>query len=307
MAADRGTSAGPVPGHGRKGHVKLLAVAVAGRGLVDPDEPVFGAGDEALLRGRAAFETTRVYGGRPFCLPEPHRAARGVGGQPRARRRPTAPRRERLAATALEAAARARRRPPPLLDGDDARRHGRRDPARARGAPRARHAARLAAARRRARAARLAAARASSRRATPSTWPARPRPAAAAPTTRVFLANGDIVLEAPISNVWWRRGDTLCTPSLEVGVLAGVTRATLLELAPAGRLPRRGRRVHRSTQLARRRRGVHVVVDPRGRSRWSSSTAGRSATGTPGEAAQALQAALRARATVRLADPPNRG
>ena len=49
----------------------------------------------------------------------------------------------------------------------------------------------------------------------------------------VFLANGDIVLEAPISNIWWRRGDELFTPSLEVGVLAGVTRATLLELAPA--------------------------------------------------------------------------
>src|SRR4029077_6268274 len=48
--------------------VKLLAVAVAGRGLVDPAQPVFGADDDALLRGRAAFETTRVYGGRPFRL-----------------------------------------------------------------------------------------------------------------------------------------------------------------------------------------------------------------------------------------------
>ena len=48
----------------------LLAVAVAGRGLVDPDEPVFGADDEALLRGGAAFETIRVYGGRPFLLAE---------------------------------------------------------------------------------------------------------------------------------------------------------------------------------------------------------------------------------------------
>jgi hypothetical protein len=42
----------------------LLAVAVAGRGLVDPDEPVFRADDDALLRGGAAFETIRVYGGR---------------------------------------------------------------------------------------------------------------------------------------------------------------------------------------------------------------------------------------------------
>jgi branched-subunit amino acid aminotransferase/4-amino-4-deoxychorismate lyase len=46
----------------------LFAVAVAGRGLVDPSEPVFAADDEALLRGGAAFETVRVYGGRPFLL-----------------------------------------------------------------------------------------------------------------------------------------------------------------------------------------------------------------------------------------------
>ena len=46
----------------------LLAVAVAGRGVVPPDEPVVQADDEALLRGRAAFETLRVYGGKPFRL-----------------------------------------------------------------------------------------------------------------------------------------------------------------------------------------------------------------------------------------------
>ena len=45
-----------------------IAVAVAGRGLVDPHEPVFAADDEALLRGRAVFETARVYDGRPFML-----------------------------------------------------------------------------------------------------------------------------------------------------------------------------------------------------------------------------------------------
>ena len=48
----------------------ISAVAVAGRGLVDPREPVFSADDEALLRGRSVFETTRVYGGRPFRLDE---------------------------------------------------------------------------------------------------------------------------------------------------------------------------------------------------------------------------------------------
>ncbi len=48
--------------------MRLLAVAVEGRGLVDPAEPVFRADDEALLRGSAAFETVRVYAGRPFRL-----------------------------------------------------------------------------------------------------------------------------------------------------------------------------------------------------------------------------------------------
>jgi len=44
----------------------LLAVAVSGRGLVEPGEPVLAADDEGFTRGRAAFETMRVYGGRPF-------------------------------------------------------------------------------------------------------------------------------------------------------------------------------------------------------------------------------------------------
>ena len=50
--------------------VNVLALAVTGRGLVDPTEPVIRADDEGLLRGRAAFETLRVYGGRPFRLEE---------------------------------------------------------------------------------------------------------------------------------------------------------------------------------------------------------------------------------------------
>jgi branched-subunit amino acid aminotransferase/4-amino-4-deoxychorismate lyase len=48
--------------------MSLVAVAVAGRGLVPVNEPIFTATDEALLRGSAAFETLRVYGGRPFLL-----------------------------------------------------------------------------------------------------------------------------------------------------------------------------------------------------------------------------------------------
>jgi branched-chain amino acid aminotransferase len=39
------------------------------------------------------------------------------------------------------------------------------------------------------------------------------------------------VLEAPTANVWWREDRRLYTPSLELPILAGVTRAVLIELA----------------------------------------------------------------------------
>ena len=45
-----------------------LVVAVLGRGIVDPAEPVIHADDLGLLRGLAVFETIRIYGGRPFAL-----------------------------------------------------------------------------------------------------------------------------------------------------------------------------------------------------------------------------------------------
>jgi 4-amino-4-deoxychorismate lyase len=47
----------------------------------------------------------------------------------------------------------------------------------------------------------------------------------------VFVDEGGIVLEGPTTNVWWRRGRTLHTPALELGILAGVTRAVVIELA----------------------------------------------------------------------------
>ena len=46
----------------------------------------------------------------------------------------------------------------------------------------------------------------------------------------VFVDADGIVLEGPVTNIWWREGGQL-TPSLEVGILAGETRAALLELA----------------------------------------------------------------------------
>ena len=48
----------------------------------------------------------------------------------------------------------------------------------------------------------------------------------------LLVAQDDTVLEAPTSNVWFREGDRLLTPSLALPLLAGVTRATLCELAP---------------------------------------------------------------------------
>jgi len=49
----------------------------------------------------------------------------------------------------------------------------------------------------------------------------------------VFVDLDDTVLEGTVTNVWWREGSTLLTPALELGILAGETRAALLELAPA--------------------------------------------------------------------------
>jgi 4-amino-4-deoxychorismate lyase len=49
----------------------------------------------------------------------------------------------------------------------------------------------------------------------------------------VFVDAEDVVLEGTVTNVWWRKGSTLYTPSLDLGILAGVTRAALGELAPS--------------------------------------------------------------------------
>lgn len=48
----------------------------------------------------------------------------------------------------------------------------------------------------------------------------------------LLLTDHAHVCEGPTWNVFWRRGTILCTPALEAGVLAGITRTTLLQLAP---------------------------------------------------------------------------
>ena len=107
--------------------VTLLAVAVGGRGLVDPDEPILHADDEAFLRGRAAFETTRVYGGRPFKLDE--HLARLAGSAARIGLRRSTPSELRRLARRARRGGRAGRRAPPLLDAGP---RGRRRPTRSR-------------------------------------------------------------------------------------------------------------------------------------------------------------------------------
>lgn len=48
----------------------------------------------------------------------------------------------------------------------------------------------------------------------------------------LLLTDDGQVCEGPAWNVFWRTGQTLFTPALELGALAGVTRTVLLEIAP---------------------------------------------------------------------------
>jgi 4-amino-4-deoxychorismate lyase len=282
--------------------VTLLAVAVGGRGVVDPDEPVLHADDEALLRGRAAFETTRIYGGRPFKLEE-HLArlagsaariglqpvdvgqcgeladaALAAAGEPDAVLRLywTAGREGGGRATALALVSKL---PPQLED------------LRARGIKlislplgleadlRAFAPWLLGGVKSTSYAVNMAAEAEAKRRGADDA---------------VFLASGGIVLEGPVTNVWWRLERVFYTPALELGILAGVTRATLItEAAELGYEVREGAfplehaagadEMFTSSSV----REVMPVVELDGRPVGD---------GAVGEAAPKLQAALRAAA-----------
>jgi 4-amino-4-deoxychorismate lyase len=215
--------------------LSLLALAVTGRGLCGPEEPVVRADDEALLRGRAAFETLRVYSGQPFRL-EAHldrlvASAESIG-LPRVARAEMS----ELGSLVLPAAGRddavlrlvwtagPAEGPPAglaLLSSIPEWIEG----VRARGA----------------RAVSLLGVRAAVPWLLPgvkSTSYAVNMAAEAEANRRgaeeaIFIDADRVVLEGTVTNVWWRRGATLHTPALDLGVLAGVTRAALAELAPS--------------------------------------------------------------------------
>jgi len=211
----------------------LLALAVSGRGLVSTDAPVVRADDEALLRGKAAFETLRVYGGRPFRV-DAHldrlaASAEAIGLDPIERRELEAI--AGLVLSGLDAVDAVLRLVwtagpvggPPAGLALLSEIPGWIEPTRARGA----------------RAVSLLGVRAAVPWLLPgvkSTSYAVNMAAEAEAKRRgadeaVFVDGEGVVLEGTVTNVWWRRGDTLYTPAVELGILAGVTRAALLELA----------------------------------------------------------------------------
>ncbi len=204
--------------------MKLLAVAVAGRGLVDPREPVFGAADEALLRGRAVFETLRVYGGHPFLL-DAHLERLGASA---ARMRLPAPGLSachELAELVVDAAGETELALRFFWTGETlvstcSPVDPRFEQLRARGL-------RLAVVR----VSRGEHARAKSM-SYAQNMTAQDDAIELGADDALLVGEDGIVLEAPTSNIWWRTGERLFTPSLELPILAGVTRAQMLELAP---------------------------------------------------------------------------
>jgi branched-subunit amino acid aminotransferase/4-amino-4-deoxychorismate lyase len=211
----------------------LRAVAVSGRGLVEPGAPVLTADDEGFTRGRAAFETMRVYGGRPFRL-EQHLARLAASSERIGLEAPDKGEVESLAAMALEEAGLSdavlrlywtpgspgmEHRAIALVSTipewiEEARRRGQRL---------------VSLVHQRRSASWLLPATKSTSYAVSMAAEAEAKARGA--DDAVFVDADGIVLEGPVTNIWWREDDLLLTPSLEVGILAGETRAALLELA----------------------------------------------------------------------------
>ena len=266
----------------------VSAVAVAGRGLVDPAEPVFFADDEAVLRGTAAFETLRVYAGRPFRLPA---HLDRLSGSIERLALPPVDRREceELAHTAIDAAGAGElalryyrtyrtliATVGPLPDElADERSRGLRlrtirielDPL-LRGVKSTSYAFNMA---------------------------ARQDAEGRGDDDAVFVSSDGTVLEGTTANVWWREGEQLFTPSLDLGILPGVTRGALLEIAAE-----RGTRVHEGAFPLDRLLGADeafVSSSIREVMPVVAVDGVQIGDGRPGEASRALQGGLRVLST----------
>jgi 4-amino-4-deoxychorismate lyase len=201
----------------------VCAVAVAGRGLVDPREPVFAADDDALLRGRSVFETARVYGGQPFLL-DRHLARFAASAERVRLPPPDAAECERLAELVVGACekkdlalrlywtGRALVSTAAPIDPEL-------ETLRARGLRLSVVGWSTGA---------LASAKSMSYA---ENIGAQDTAIAAGADDALLVAYDGTVLELPTANVFWREGEQLLTPSLELPILAGVTRGVLLELA----------------------------------------------------------------------------
>jgi 4-amino-4-deoxychorismate lyase len=111
----------------------------------------------------------------------------------------------------------------------------------------------------------------------------------------VLVGLGGELLEAPTASLWWRSDQTLHTPSLELGILAGITRAVLCELAPTlglkvleGVFTAEDLAAADEAFLSSSTRELMPVIEVDG---------APIATGHPGPTTAALQAALRRLAT----------
>jgi branched-subunit amino acid aminotransferase/4-amino-4-deoxychorismate lyase len=216
----------------------LLAAAVSTRGAVDPADAVVACADEGFARGRAAFETLRVYDGRPFRLGE-HIRRLASSAEQLGLPAPDANEVHALAEQALAAV-------PAGDGGGDA-------VLRLYWTPGAAGAGPVALALVSRVPAWIEPARARGQTLVSLDYPRRSAPwllpgtksvsyathvAAEAVARRrsaddaVLVDLDGTVLEGPVTNVWWRTGAVLATPSLELGILAGETRAALIELAP---------------------------------------------------------------------------
>jgi 4-amino-4-deoxychorismate lyase len=201
----------------------VRAVAVAGRGLVDPHGPVFAADDAALLRGSSVFEATRAYDGRPFRLDE-HLARFAVSAERVRLPPPDATECRRLVELVIGASeerdlglrlywtgktlAATAASIDPELEAQRARGLRLEVVSWSTGA--------------------LASAKSMSYA---ENMAAQDAAIAGGADDALLVAHDGTVLEAPTANVFWREGERLLTPSLDLPILAGVTRAVLLEVA----------------------------------------------------------------------------